>query len=100
MSATGTAVVLKGRIGKDRHSVELEGEAGLPAGTEVLVTPASRERFRRGSPEAVLAAMRSGPRISHEEYVELMRAIHETRGDVDWSDPFEGLDLGEDEEGA
>ncbi len=97
MSVQTAPLVRRGTVSPDGRTIELEGEEPLSPGTEVVITV---ERFPRGSPEAVLAMMRSEPHISHEDYVELMRLINEGRLDVDDRNPLDGIVLPDDEEDA
>jgi hypothetical protein len=53
-----------------------DGDASLQDGTEVLVTPVSD---RIGSAQAVLAAVRSGPKVPADWVDELERLIAEGR---------------------
>ena len=53
-------------------AVILDGDADLPEGTGVVVTPVDPIK---GSPQAVLAAVLAPPHLKHEDVVELMRLI-------------------------
>lgn len=66
--------------------VVLDDGCALPDGTEVIVTLVEP---RRGSPQALLAAMRAAPHVSHEAAEELRRIIEEGKQPVDWSNPLE-----------
>lgn len=63
------------------HTVVLaEDFDALPEGTEVVVTPLTP---RRGSPEAVLAALSKYRPLSDEEADKMLRDIEEAFGQVD-----------------
>ena len=66
-------------------TVILEEQAKLPDGTEVLVTPLE---MVKGSPQAVLAALETSPRVTHEEAAELRRLIAEGKRPVRYHTPF------------
>ena len=55
-------------------TVVLKKKARLPEGTEVLVTPLENVK---GSPQAILAALKASPPVSQEDVQELLRLIDE-----------------------
>ena len=80
MASTCCKGIVKGR------TVVLRGRAKLREGTEVVVTPVE---YPIGSPQAVLQAVRSGPRLRHEDVVEFLRLIEEGKRPARFGDPFE-----------
>jgi len=71
--------VVKGR------NVVLEEDPGLPDGTGVIVTPV---RPVKGSPKALLAALKKSHGISRETGDELRRLIKEGKQPVRFEDPL------------
>lgn len=67
------------------NTVLLEKATELPDGTEVLVTPLE---MVKGSPQAVLAALKASPPVSHEDVVELLRLIEEGKRPVRYDNPL------------
>jgi len=66
-------------------AVILEGDADLPDGTGVVVTPVEPVK---GSPEAVVAAALAPPHLKHEDVVEFMRLIEEGKRPVNFENPL------------
>jgi hypothetical protein len=66
-------------------TVILEEQTELPDGTEVLVTPL---KMVKGSPQAVLAALKASPRVTHEDAAELRRLIEEGKRPVRYNNLF------------
>ena len=66
-------------------TVVLDGDADLPDGTGVLVTPLPPPK---GSPQAILEALRAFPPASHEAAEELRRLIREGKRPARFEDPF------------
>ncbi|MBM4046519.1 MAG: hypothetical protein FJ279_15520 [Planctomycetes bacterium] len=85
VTKTGT---YRGTVTAQGNKIVLDDGVALPPGTDVLVTPEAARRPRRGSPAAVLKAMRSGPHLTHEDAEELRRVIQQSRADVNWRSPF------------
>jgi hypothetical protein len=88
-------MTLKGIV-KD-NVIELLDNVELPEGTEVEVLivrePSSADGFRRGSPQAVLAAM-AGSKVTAEDVDELMRLIKESRSPADSRGVFDEEESG------
>lgn len=83
-----TLAKLRGRVTEEGNSIVLSERDSLPVGTEVLITLLKPVQPRRGSPRAVLKAMRSQPHLHPKDVDELERTIGERRADVDWKDPL------------
>ena len=66
-------------------SVVLDEDADLPEGMGVLVTPLPPAK---GSPRAILAALKASPPVSHEAAEELRRLIREGKRPARFDDPF------------
>ena len=67
--------------------ITLEDQHDLPEGALVEVRPTAP---RRGSPQAVLEAVKGHPRVSREDVDELMRLIEEGSQPAEFVDPFGG----------
>lgn len=67
-------------------AVILDGDADLPDGTGVVVTPVEPIK---GSPQAVLAAVNSPPFVKEEDVAELMRLIEEGKRPIRYESPLE-----------
>ncbi len=80
MAAPRCKGIVKGR------TVILKGRPRLRDGTEVTVTPIEHPI---GSPQAVLEAVRAGPRLRHEDVMEFMRLIEEGKRPARFGDPFQ-----------
>jgi hypothetical protein len=66
-------------------AVILDGDADLPDGTGVVVTPAEPVK---GSPEAVLAAVNAPPHLKPGDVAELLRLIEEGKRPVRYENPL------------
>jgi hypothetical protein len=66
-------------------TVVLGDEADLPEGTGVLVTPLPPPK---GSPQAILEALKAFCPVSHEAAEELRRLIREGKRPARFDDPF------------
>lgn len=67
------------------NTIILEKEPELPDGTEVLVTPLE---MVKGSPQAILAALKASPPVRHEDIEELLRLIDEGKRPVRYDNPL------------
>jgi hypothetical protein len=76
--SASVGVVKKGRVILKSHNA-------FPDGTEVLVTPL---QLIPGSPHAVLAAMKAGPRVSSEAVDEFMRIIKQGKRPASFENPL------------
>ena len=74
--------IARGRKGKQ---ITLDKKARLPKKPGVLLTPMENVK---GSPQAVLAALKSSPPVSHEDVQELLRLIDEGKRPVRYESPF------------
>jgi len=81
MVMTACKGVVKGK------KVLLEEGAELPDGTEVVVSPIA---MAKGSPAAVLAAMKAPPHLKPEDVDEFERLIKEGQRPVSYESPFQG----------
>ena len=79
MSKPAYKGVVKGR------TVVLEKVADLPEGAEVLVTPLEA---KKGSPQAILAAMDARPHIKPGDVDELMRLIEKGKRPIRYGSPL------------
>jgi len=79
MQDTPYTGVVKGR------QITLDKKARLPEGTRVLVTPMENIK---GSPQAILAALKASPPVSHEDVQELLRLIDDGKRPVRYENPF------------
>lgn len=66
-------------------TVLLEKAPEVPDGTEVLVTPLETPQ---SSPQAVLAALKASPPVSHEDVMELLKLIEEGKRPVRHDNPL------------
>jgi len=66
-------------------TVVLGDEADLPEGTGVLVTPLPAQK---GSPQAVMEALKASRPVSHEAAEELRQRIREGKRPARFDDPF------------
>lgn len=67
------------------NTVVFDEPVKLPEGTEVLVTPVE---LTRGSPQAVLAAMKSPPHLKKKDVEELRRLIKAGRLPTRYENPL------------
>ena len=79
MSKPAYKGVVKGR------TVVLEKVANLPEGAEVLVTPLEA---KKGSPQAILAAMDAPPHVKPSDVDELMRLIEKGKRPIRYGNPL------------
>lgn len=73
--------------------VELQDPIDLPEGTEVEIVihaaPQPAGRYRKGSAQAILAALADAPKVDAEDVGELMRVIRESRQPADFRGIFD-----------
>jgi hypothetical protein len=66
--------------------VVFEGKVPLPDGTPVLITP---RREPTGSPQAVLAAVAAGPKVTEEDVAALLEEIDRGKRPVRFDSPLD-----------
>lgn len=71
-------------------AVHLDAGSPLPDGTKVLVVPAAGTPAGRGSPAALLAALKAAPPVPAEWVDELDQFIEQGRRPPMRADPFAG----------